>query len=175
MGNNPVRLYRTGGGGRRWPLIVASPRENQAGASPGGLPVACDKTGIAFATPTDGGLTSACFSLAGAVLATHDGGAHWAPQALPLPANACMLDGCLIPPPQFFGRTGFLTIDHGGSAPYLLVAGPIGSARFFGARQGLLIPALSQDTPGPVFYQTSDAGQTWTWYLPQLVRVGRGT
>ncbi len=176
MGNNPAQLYRTSDAGRRWSLIAASPRENQAGASPIGLPAACDKTGIGFATPTDGWLTGACFTLADAVLATHDGGAHWAPQALPLPANACMPDGCFISAPQFFGPAGFLTIDHGGKAPYLLVtqdtgttwqavavpqgAGPSGSARFFSARQGLLIPGLH--TPGRVFYLTSDGGQTWT-------------
>jgi photosystem II stability/assembly factor-like uncharacterized protein len=176
MGNNPVQLYRTSDGGRHWSLIAASPRLDQAGASPSGLPAACDKTGIGFATPADGWLTGACFSLADAVLATHDGGAHWAPQALPLPANACMPDGCLIAPPQFFGRTGFLPIARAGKAPYLLVshdtgatwhavalpqaAGPFRPAQFFNARQGLLIPGLH--TPGQVFYLTSDGGQTWT-------------
>jgi len=177
MGNNPVRLYRTGDGGRTWSLIAASPRWNQAGASPSGLPTACDKTGIGFATPTDGWLTSACFSLAGALLVTHDSGAHWAPQALPLPANARTPGACFISAPQFFGSTGFLTIEHGGKAPGLLVthdagatwhpmtvphAGPFATARFFSAQQGLLIPAASQDTPGEVFYLTSDGGRTWT-------------
>ncbi len=178
MGNNPVQLYRTSDGGRHWLLIAASPRWNQAGPSPSGLPAACDKTGIGFATPADGWLTSACFPLADAVLVTHDGGADWSPQALPLAANACMPGSCFISPPQFFGRTGWLTIDHGGKAPYLLVtqdngttwhavavppaAGPSGSADFFSARQGLLIPAASQDTPARMFYLTSDGGRTWT-------------
>ncbi len=44
-------------GGRHWLLIAASPRWNQAGTGPGTLPSACDKTGIGFATPTDGWLT----------------------------------------------------------------------------------------------------------------------
>lgn len=112
------------------------------------------------------------------MLATRDGGARWAPQALPLPASACAPDLCLISPPQFFGPAGFLTIDHGGKSPYLLVthdtgvtwhtepvpraAGPFGSAHFFDARHGLLVPAVDQDTPGQVFYLTSDGGQTWT-------------
>ncbi len=177
MEKNPVRLYRTSDGGRRWSLIAASPRWNQAGASPSGPPVTCDKTGIGFATPTTGWLTGACFPLADAVLVSHDGGVNWAPQALPLPADACAPDICFVSPPQFFGNTGFLTIDHG-RAPYLLVshdtgttwhpvavpqaAGPFGSARFFSPRVGLLIPAVSQDTPGQVFYLTSDGGQTWT-------------
>jgi photosystem II stability/assembly factor-like uncharacterized protein len=178
MEQNPVQLYRTSDGGRRWSLIAASPRWNQAGTSPSGLPIACDKTGIAFATRADGWLTSACLSLADAVLATRDGGAHWAPQPLPLPASTCAPGLCLIYPPQFFGPTGFLTIDHGGKSPYLLVshdtgatwhaepvppaAGPLGSAHFFDARHGLLIPAVEQDTPGQVFYVTADGGQTWT-------------
>jgi hypothetical protein len=178
MEQNAVQLYRTGNGGRRWSLIAATLRRPGAGTSSSGLPIACDKTGIAFATPADGWLTSACFSLADAVLATRDGGARWAPQALPLPASACAPDLCLISPPQFFGPAGFLTIDHGGKSPYLLVthdtgvtwhtepvpqaAGPFGSAHFFDARHGLLVPAVDQDTPGQVFYSTSDGGQTWT-------------
>ncbi len=132
---------------------------------------------------------------------TSDGGRHWpliaasmrltqaeaspsglptacdkTPQALPLPANTCIPAGCFIFPPQFFGRTGFLTITRGQSAPYLLVtydtgttwhavavpqtAGPFGPAQFFSARQGLLIPGLH--TPGRVLCLTSDGGQTWT-------------
>jgi len=178
MGNDPVRLYRTSDGGRHWSLIAASPLQTQPGTGLGTLPSACDKTGIAFATPADGWLTGACFPLADAVLASHDGGVNWAPQALPLPADACMPDVCIISPPRFFGSTGFLTIDHGGKPPYLLVshdtgatwqavavpqaAGPASTARFFSARQGLLISAASQDTPGRVFYLTSDGGQTWT-------------
>jgi photosystem II stability/assembly factor-like uncharacterized protein len=176
MGNNPVQLYRTSDGGRHWSLIAASPRLNQARTGRGTLPSACDKTGITFATPADGWLTGACFSLADAVLAAHDGGAHWAPQALPLPADTCMPDGCLISPPHFFGRTGFLMIARGQQAPYLLAtqdtgttwhvvsvpraAGPFRSAQFFSARQGLLIPGLH--APGRVFYLTSDGGHTWT-------------
>ncbi len=134
MGNNPVRLYRTSDGGRHWLLAAASPRLNQAGTGRGTLPSACDKTGIAFATPADGWLTSACLSLAGAVLASHDGGVTWAPQALPLPAGACKPDFCVPSPPQFFGGTGFLSIDHGGKPPYLLSPGtpaPPGTRRRF--------------------------------------------
>ena len=41
-------------------------------------------------------------------------------------------------------------------------AGPASTARFFSARQGVLISAASQDTPSRVFYLTSDGGQTWT-------------
>jgi photosystem II stability/assembly factor-like uncharacterized protein len=178
MERNPVQIYRTGDGGRRWSLIAASPRWGQAGTSRSGLPFACDKTGIAFATPADGWLTTACLSLAGSLLATHDGGAHWAPQPLPLPASACTPSLCLASAPQFFGPTGFLTIDHGGRSPYLLVthdtgatwhaepvpaaAGPFGAAHFFDARDGLLVPAVEQDTPGRVLYATSDGGRTWT-------------
>ena len=185
MQQNPVQVYRTVDGGRRWSLIAATLRQPGAGTSRSGLPVSCDKTGIAFATATDGWLTSACFSLAGAVLATHDGGALWAPQPLPLPAGTCGTSSCLIYPPQFFGSTGFLTIPHVG-APYLLVshdkgatwqaeplprgAGPLGSVHFFDARHGLLISApVEQDSPGRVFYVTSDGGRTWT-----PVRQGMG-
>ena len=177
MEQNPVRIYGTGDGGRHWSLIAASARWNQAGTSPSGLPIACDKTGVVFATPADGWLTSACFSLADALLVTHDGGARWAPQPLPLPASACTPALCVVSAPQFFGPTGFLTIDHGGRSPDLLVthdagatwhaervppgAGPFGVAHFFDTRHGLLVPAVEQDTPGWVFYVTADGGRTW--------------
>jgi len=177
MGNNPVRLYRTSDGGRHWSLAAASPRWGYAGTARGTIPTACDKTGVGFVTPADGWLTSAC--VAGrSVLASHDGGVTWAPQTLPLPADACGPGGCFITPPQFFGGTGWLTIGHGGGVPYLLVshdtgatwqvvalpraAGPDGMVRFFSARQGLLIPAASPDRVGQVFYLTSDGGRTWT-------------
>jgi hypothetical protein len=177
MGNNPVRLYRTSDGGRHWSLAAASPRGDYAGTARGTIPTACDKTGVGFATPADGWLTSAC--VAGrSVLASHDGGVTWAPQTLPLPADACGPGGCFTTPPQFFGSTGWLTIGHGGGVPYLLVshdtgatwqvvalpraAGPDGMIRFFSARQGLLVPAASQDRAGQVFYLTSDGGHTWT-------------
>jgi photosystem II stability/assembly factor-like uncharacterized protein len=177
MENDPVRVYRTSDGGRHWVLAAASPLLGRPGTGRGALASACDKTGIGFATPADGWLAGDCFPLADALLVSHDGGVIWAAQPLPLPSDACSPDVCMVVPPQFFGSTGFLTIGHGGGAPYLLVshdagvtwrrvalpqaAGPAGSVRFFGPRQGLLIPAVSQGVPAEVFYQTSDGGQTW--------------
>ena len=190
MGQNAVQLYRTSDGGRHWSPIARTPRLGRAASSVSGLAVACDKTGIAFATTTDGWLTSGCFRLADAVLVSHDGGARWSPQELPVPTDACMPDSCLISPPQFFGRTGFLTIAHGTTAPYLLVSQDTGAtwhkvavpqagvafglARFFDARHGLFIPAAAQDTPGRVFYVTVDGGRTWT-AIRQGIRFQPGT
>jgi hypothetical protein len=114
--------------------------------------------------------------LADAVLATHNGGVTWAPQALPLPADACMPDGCLISPAAVLRADRIPHHRARREGPYLLVsqdtgttwhvvavpqaAGRFGSAHFFSARQGLLV--LGLHTPGRVFYLTSDGGRTWT-------------
>jgi hypothetical protein len=109
-------------------------------------------------------------------------------QPMPLPASTCMPYSCYVSPPQFYGRTSFLAINHGRAATYLLVthdtgatwhavalpdtAERIGSARFFSPRHGLLITAISQQAPGPVFHRTCrphlDAGRQGIRFQPGM-------
>jgi photosystem II stability/assembly factor-like uncharacterized protein len=176
MGRDAVRMYRTTDDGRRWSLTAATPQ--LTGATGGGIPVSCDKTGVVFATSAVGWLTSVCVvGLAGELLVSHDGGVTWAPQPLPLPAGICGDSGCTLTGPQFAGGTGFLTVGVAAGTPSLLATRNLGQSwtalplpvhagwypriMFFGPSEGVLVPAGSQGSLGDVFYTTSNGGQTW--------------
>lgn len=177
MQQNHLQLYRTSDRGRHWSLIAQTLPWPHTGTSRSGLPVDCDKTGIAFATPRTGWITGDCFTLADAFLLTHDGGLRWTPQPLPVPSDACQSAGCDVSPPEFFGATGFLTVGSYPGPGYLLVShdtgatwttvplppgsDPYARVRFFDAAHGLVVPAGPQGTVGRVFYVTTDAGRTW--------------
>ena len=175
MGQNPVRLYQTTNSGRQWSLVAKSGTVN-APASPSGLPVFGDKEGLAFRSASVGWITGGCNCLE--VLASRDGGTHWAPQPVPLPARICEAGGCEVPAPQFAGRTTFLQINAYPRTGYLLVsrdggaswkteslpagAGPYPRLTFFGARLGIAVSAGAQGMVGSMFYVTSDGGLSWT-------------
>jgi photosystem II stability/assembly factor-like uncharacterized protein len=165
MGRNPVRMYRTVDGGRRWSLTA-------------GIPVSCDKTGVALATAKTGWLTSACIvGLDGELLVSHDDGAAWAPQSLPVSASICEGGGCTLFGPQFTGGEAFLTVAAVGGRPALLVSRDLGRTwtalslpalagtypriKFFGRSAGVLVAAGPQGALGNVFYTTADGGRTW--------------
>ncbi len=174
---NWLQVYRTTDGGAHWSRIAATFSCSKTGISRSGLPTFCDKSGIAFATAQVGWVTAGCHRLAYAVLVTRDGGVHWAAQRLPLAARLCQVYGCAVTPPQFFGRTGYLTIGRYPRA-VLLVSHDLGrtwtrlrlpagagiypQVRFFGPRNGFIVAAGAQGSFGRVFYSTSDGGRTWT-------------
>jgi len=180
MGQDPVWLYRTTDAGLRWSLVAAA-------QPPGsGLPVDCDKAGLAFATAQVGWLTGACnFASADMVLVTRDSGVRWAPQALPVPVSQMCPSGCeAYGPPRFFGQWGFMVIGDAPGAPYLLISSDLGQAwvreplppgagaypriTFFGPRDGVLVSAGPSGVIGATLATTSDGGATWT-----TVRLGR--
>ena len=146
--------------------------------SSSGLPVGCDKNGVAFQSAMTGWITSSCAGGPDAVLASTDGGARWVAAALPPAARDCQLDGCEIVPPQFAGHSVFLLLGVYPASAYLLVsndagqdwqtdplpagAGPYPRVRFFSADDGIAVSAGSQGTIGRDFYLTTDGGLTWT-------------
>lgn len=177
MGRNPVRVYRTTDGGTHWTLTAQSPPVESNSSA--GIPVGCDKTGIAFASATAGWLSSACAAgLSGELLVSRDGGITWGPQALPVPSGMCGDSGCELTGPVFTGGAGFLTVGSTASSPALLVSRDLGQTwrtlplpagsgvypqvRFFDPRLGVLVPGGPQGSIGSVFFTTSDGGQTWT-------------
>ena len=178
MNQNPVRLFRSSDGGRSWSLIAQSARMPGDPPSRSGLPVGCDKTGVAFSSARIGWITSSCAGLYGAVLVSRDGGAHWASQPLPIPPSACQQGGCEVPEPQFAGRTTFLelsaypddalllvTTDGGASWRTIVMpggAGPYPRVRLFGPSDGIAVSASAQGSVGKIFYLTSDGGLSWT-------------
>jgi photosystem II stability/assembly factor-like uncharacterized protein len=166
MGRNPVRVYRTADGGRRWSLTDT------------GIPVACDKTGMVFGTVTAGWLTSECAATSSdALLVSRDGGVTWTAQHLPVPLG---VDGysAVLSGPEFVHGAGFLTVGQYGGTPALLVTGDLGrtwrrvqlptgagsypQVKFFSQSDGVLVPAGAQGSLGDVCYTTSDGGRTWT-------------
>lgn len=197
MSQNPVRLFRSSDDGRSWSLAASSAQKPGDPPADSGLPVACDKTGVAAAPGGPSGqggtgwITSFCpGSLTDAVLVSHDGGAHWASQPLPLPASLCEQSGCQITGPQFTGRTTFLVIwaypdqalllastDGGASWQIAIMpggAGPYPRVRFFGPSVGIAVSAEAQGSIRRTFYLTSDGGRTWA-PEPQGRLFGSGT
>ena len=109
MNTNPVKLYRTTDGGKRWSPVAKS----QGVAGPprtSRLPAICDKTGPGFESKRFGWVTADCPVGNGAVLASSDGGTHWTPVNLPIPAEACQQGGCEIPAPAITGGSVFLVV-----------------------------------------------------------------
>lgn len=184
MQQNPVRLYRTSDGGRRWSLIAKTARMPGEPSGRSGLPLYCDKDGLAFRSALTGWITGYCNSLADAILVTSDGGAHWKSEPVPVPATMCEQAGCELQAPQFAGGRTFLQVNAYPAAAYLLVgsggwnawqvdrlpggAGPYPRIQFFSADDGIAVSAGSQGTIGRVFYDTTDGGLSWT-----AVRQGR--
>jgi len=185
MQQNPVRLYQSTDGGVRWSLVARSPRMAGDPPTSSGLPLYCDKDGLAFASTRTGWITGYCNSMS--VLVTRDGGARWATQALPLSPTLCESAGCEIPAPQSAGGTTFLTVTDYPAAAYLLVsrdagrnwrietlpagAGQYPRIRFFSADDGIAVSAGSQGTIGRDFYLTADGGLSWI-AIRQGVRFG---
>jgi photosystem II stability/assembly factor-like uncharacterized protein len=177
MNQNWVAVYRTTDAGLRWSLTAQTLPGPQSGISRSGLPTACVKSGMIFSSPQTGWITGYC-ATGHEVLVTHDAGHHWASQPLPITAATCSPDGCLISPPQFIGRSGFLTIGHYPATGELLVsrdggsswqvrqlpvgAGPYPQIRFFSADRGIAVSGGAQGRIGSVFYVTADGGRSWT-------------
>jgi len=174
MNQNPVSLYRSTDGGVRWSLVARSPGMAGDPATSSGLPVGCDKSGVAFESAQVGWITSYC----PVVLASSDGGARWTPASLPIVARACQQGGCEIPAPEIAGGSVFLvaeaypanarllvSADHGltwQAGPMPAGAGPYPRVTFFTARDGIAVSAWSQGRIGRDFFITTNGGLTWT-------------
>ena len=194
MGEDSVWLYRTADGGAHWSLAAATPAPTGTAVSsqpgPGQIPAACDKSGLAFPTATNGWIASTCNArLANALLVSQDGGVSWADESLPLPATICAGGACALSGPQFLDRTGFVTVDPEPAGAALLVTRDLGQTwerlalpaglqypqiSFFSPTQGVLVAGETQGAFGGTFYTTADGGQTWT-PVPQgadLTRLG---
>jgi photosystem II stability/assembly factor-like uncharacterized protein len=170
QGRPQAWLYRTADGGLHW-SSVATPPPGQWGSND-----FCRPISLVFASTSTGWLTVSCRS-GSRLFVSHDGGATWSVQPLPIPIS---MPGpqSLLSGPQFAGGSGFLTVEPESSPSVLLGsqdsgqtwqplpvppgAGQFPQVTFFTASRGVLVTAGSQAALGDVFYLTANGGQSWT-------------
>ncbi len=131
LGSNTVEMYQTSDGGATW-LSVFNNDPTRPDSS-GSLPLSGIKNGMTFLDANTGWVTGSR-PVDGEVylFVTHDGGASWAQQSIPLPAGYETYR-YMPQAPVFFGRVGFL--------PLII---------------------YQSDKTGFTFYSTHDGGTTWT-------------
>lgn len=140
-GSSAQSLWRSGDGGGTWRLVSRT----SLTARPGALPFSCDKTGVGFATGTDGFAGGDCAGGRAFFYRTDDGGRTWRPVLLAGLAHCA----CDVSPPVFFGsRAGAFAVDG------FPDSGP---------------PAA----PVARVYWTSDGGAGWRLSSPPLGRAGQ--
>jgi photosystem II stability/assembly factor-like uncharacterized protein len=178
MNQDQVTVYKSTDAGRRWSLAARTLPPPTPGTSASGVPTYCDKTGISFATASTGFITAECpLGLTDTLLISTDGGRHWSPDPLPVPAGACQQSQCEVSSPRFFGRIGYITLGQYPGPGFLLTtqnAGatwstvplppgndPYPQATFYDATTGTVLPAGPQQSHPGVFYLTRDGGLTW--------------
>ncbi|HUD37293.1 MAG TPA: hypothetical protein VMR14_10380 [Streptosporangiaceae bacterium] len=178
MSQDQIAVYATTDAGRRWSLAARTLPPPTPGTNASGLPTNCDKTGISFATASTGFISAQCpLGLADTLLISTDGGRHWRPDPLPVPAGTCQQSQCDASSPQFFGQAGVITLgqypapgflltSHDAGASWQLRALPPGNdpypqATFYDASTGTVIPTGPQQSRRGVFYLTRDGGLTW--------------
>jgi len=124
-------LFRSTDGGDTWTELLKINQDSND--NPKAIPLAGDKSGIAFADLTHGWVTgSEPVDDYAYLFATLDGGSTWQHQVLSLPA---------------------------GYSPAQLMIDP---PHFFTSKDGLLpVHIFSGDKTGQIFYVTQDGGKTW--------------
>ena len=180
----PTLLYSTSDGGMRWNLI----------SSGGNLPQSGCGVRIAFATTTTGWLAEACDTATPTLMVTHDGGATWNPQPMPVSANTvcpCAFDGAPLFSDALHGvvvlrgspGVVFQTTDGGNTwTPHALPGEGQSAIDFVDPQHGWTIAgprSLLGKSPNGTFStspgttvpleQTSDGGLTWTAVPNNLV------
>jgi photosystem II stability/assembly factor-like uncharacterized protein len=167
--NNPVTVYRTDSGGRRWIELARSSEPMRAG-TPGAPSSGCDKSGISFSDATSGWITGYC---SGGVYLSHttDGGTRW--RSLRLTNPVAQANGSDTLPPQFFtDGQGALAADLGGARSTTDViyttAGASGSwtphaVPTAGApgRIAIVSQTVWIAAAGHTLYTTTNAGASW--------------
>lgn len=174
-GKKPVAwLYKTTDGGKQWTAV-----DSALPVSGLGVNDFCQDLALNFQTDATGWLTYSCRGET-YLMVTHNAGSTWTQQPLPLPSSTCSAQAglCDIKGPQFVGGTGFLTVAPDLGTPHLLTNSNQGKTwqlanlpsaaerypqvTFFSAKQGVLVPAASQEALGATFYTTGNAGKSWT-------------
>lgn len=181
-GSEAVDVLHSSDGGATWKILSVS--NYTTGNNPTALPFGGDKSGLSFVNETTGWVTGSSTADNFACLyATHDGGATWRHQAIPIPANASQVSTF---PPVFFNATSGLLptiipslegqsiiiyVTHDGGASWsatgvVPASATAGTIAFVDAMHGW-IASNSFDVKSNRYiqstvYSTSDEGKHWT-------------
>jgi photosystem II stability/assembly factor-like uncharacterized protein len=183
-GSEAVDVLYTGDGGMIWKIVSVTSYTNNSTTA---LPFGGDKSGISFVSTTTGWATGFTNADHFAWLyVTHDGGATWQHQAIPLPADAFQVSTL---PPIFFNATSGLlpviipgptsqtidievTHDAGASwsatSPVPIAAIP-GTINFVDMVHGWVAgnahDVESNNYINSTVYSTSDGGEHWAHHI----------
>ena len=168
-GNELADLYRTTDGGASWTEVAST---GNPPTQPGTIPFNGTVKSIGFLDASTGWM--AAFSNATNFLwlyVTHDGGATWQQQTLPMPPGGSQVQYEVLPPAFFTAQDGILPVEgsnsgtvyvtHDGGAtwqstPLIAAAG----FDFINAKEGWATNGSA--TAGSTLYSTNDGGQHWT-------------
>jgi photosystem II stability/assembly factor-like uncharacterized protein len=185
-GSEAVDVLYTSDGGATWKIISVTSYTNNR---PTALPFGGDKSGINFVSATTGWATG--FSEVpnfAWLYVTHDSGATWQHQTLPLVGNASNDQIATMPPVFFTATDGILPVifsgltnqtiiyitQNGGRSWSATAAVPIGTQTidFVDAAHGWVAnntdDVRSNQYTNSTVYRTSDGGQHWTQYTVKL-------
>ncbi len=185
-GSEEVDVLHTSDGGATWKIVSVTSSTNNR---PTALPFGGDKSGISFVSATTGWATG--FSGVSNFVwfyVTHDSGATWQHQTLPLAGNAGNGQVATMPPVFFTATDGILPVifsgltnqtiiyvtQNGGRSWSATAAVPIGTQTidFVDAAHGWVAgntdDVRSNQYTNSTVYRTSDGGQHWTQYTVKL-------
>jgi photosystem II stability/assembly factor-like uncharacterized protein len=157
-GSQAVELYQTSDGGVSW-VSVFHNDPTQAGSSDS-LPLSGDKTGMTFVDARTGWVTGSIPMDGNVYLyVTHDGGATWSQQAVPLPPGYESYQ-YMTNAPIFFGSYGLLPLyvyPTGGNAELTFYVSTDGGASWSGDPRD----ANRVITPGSFSFSDASNGHSW--------------
>ena len=176
-GSEALDILQTSDGGASWRVLsVCDPTTVN---NPVALPFAGDKTGLSFVNETTGWVAgSTARDNFAWFYVTHDGGATWRHQAIPLPAGATQVS---IFPPVFFnttdgllpaiipglkGQTSEIYVTHDAGASWHATGSvPAGIIDFVDALHGWIASNtfdVKYQYLKSTVYSSSDGGEHWT-------------
>jgi len=182
-GSEALDILQTSDGGASWRVLSVC--DATTVNNPAALPFAGDKTGLSFVNETTGWVAgSTARNNFAWFYVTHDGGATWRHQAIPLPAGATQVS---IFPPVFFnntdgllhalipgleGQTSEIYVTHDAGASWHATASvPAGIIDFVDARHGWIASNtfdVKYQYLKSTVYSSSDGGEHWTPHSVKL-------
>ncbi len=166
-----VTIWRTTDGGQHWrqTTSVSESSAHEAGL----LPLSGNKSGLAFLNASTGWAAGSEQTAASVWLyVTHDGGATWQRQTLPLPTGSSSAQIATLPPRFFNAREGVLPVNiytAGAARLYFYTTHDGGKSWQYGAplpgsviTWSFISTSQGYATDRSMLYVTRDGGQHWS-------------